>query len=135
MDSLLNLKGQSAVVSANDPSLEDGAVFLEFEDRTSLRSDYWRLIRDDKRLISSFDHKQKYGLPDPIDAITFLSRELDNQRITSATLDHRTGDLIFRFTHAVELQILNFTAYEIWEISFPNGAVEYSNSVPWNRSY
>ncbi len=99
-----------------------------------MRSDYWRLIKDDKRLISSFDHNQKYGLSAQIDAIKFLARELENQRVTSATLDDRTGDLIFLFTHAVELQILNFTAYEIWEISFPTGAVEYSNSLPWGRS-
>ena len=49
---------------------------------------------------------------------------------------------IFKFTGNTKLQILNVTGYEIWEIRYPNGAVEYSQlcevmnfCIPGKRSY
>lgn len=44
-----------------------------------------------------------------------------------ARWDRETGDLIFDFTGNIKLQVLNFTGYEIWEITFPNGTGELSN--------
>jgi hypothetical protein len=42
-------------------------------------------------------------------------------------INKETGDLLFNFTNDVKLQVLNFTGYEIWQISFPDGTGEYSN--------
>jgi hypothetical protein len=35
--------------------------------------------------------------------------------------------LVFDFDGGIALQVFNFTGYEIWEMHFPDGAVEYSN--------
>jgi hypothetical protein len=76
---------------------------------------------------SSFDHRQKYGLPASIDAIGELQNRLSGRMVMAALHDRETGDLVFEFTGNTKLQILNVTGYEIWELRFPNGAVEYSN--------
>jgi len=130
LESLEELVGNSVQVSENDAyPAENGAasVLIIFSAGTMLRAEYWRLIKNGRAHISSFDHMQKYGLPVPIDAIDILSRELLNQAVEEAHHDEETGDLALGFSNCLKLQILNFTDYEIWEISFPNGAVQYSN--------
>jgi hypothetical protein len=56
-----------------------------------------------------------------------LQEELQNKTVTDARLDKETGDLLFHFAESVKFQAFNFTCYEIWDISFPDGTVEYSN--------
>jgi hypothetical protein len=103
------------------------AVAITFSEGTRLRTDYWRLIKNKKASISSFDHQQKYGLPSPIDAVDTLRRELQGKAVTAVRFDEETGDLQFDFANDTKLQALNFTGYEIWHISFPDGTGEYSN--------
>jgi hypothetical protein len=116
-------------VSPVDIPLEFGAatVQLSFSDGTTLRADYWRLLKHSKERISSFDHRQQYGLTQPIDAIRDLENEIRNEHLTDVHHDSGTGDLLLEFTSDVKLQIFGFTAYEIWEINFPNGTGEFSN--------
>ncbi len=102
------------------------AVFL-FENGTKLQAEFWRLIEGGRASYSSFDHQQKYGLPDVIDAVDKLRERLDRRVVVEAALDQETGDLLFKFDQGTRLQILNFTGYEIWEIRFPDGTGEYSN--------
>jgi hypothetical protein len=127
--SLFNLRNLSVHVSAANAYHEPGmaSVQLLFGNGSKLRAEYWRIIRDGKAGISSFDHKQRYGLPAPIDAIKELQEQLQDKTVTDARLDAETGDLLFQFADNVKLQVLNFTGYEIWEISFPDGSGEYSN--------
>jgi hypothetical protein len=103
------------------------AVAITFSEGTRLRTDYWRLIKNKKASISSFDHQQKYGLPSPIDAVDTLKRELQGKAVTGVRFDEETGDLQFELTNDSKFQALNFTGYEVWEISFPDGTGEYSN--------
>ena len=102
-------------------------VRLTFANGTKLRASYWRLIKTGGHNLSSFDHGHKYGLPTHIDAKQQLWDDLRNKEVISASLENKTGDLVFRISNMVELQIFNFTGYEVWEINFPNGSTEYSN--------
>jgi hypothetical protein len=116
-------------VSVGNGYPEPGCASLEllFANGTKLQADYWRLIDDGKVRISSFDHQQQYGLPAPIDAIREVQQLIENKLVADARLDRETGDLVFNFSGNSKLQILNFTGYEVWDIHFPNGTVEYSN--------
>jgi len=127
--SLFNLRNLSVHVSATDAYPEPGmaSVQLLFGNGSRLRAEYWRVIENGKAGISSFDHNQQYGLPAPIDAIKQLQEQLQDKTVTDARLDGETGDLLFQFADNVKLQVFNFTGYEIWEISFPDGSGEYSN--------
>jgi hypothetical protein len=99
-DSLSKLKSSSVRVS-EFPSFTDAemaCIRLIFAEGTKLRADYWRVVKDGKERISSFDHRQKYALPAPLDAIAELQKELQDKRVTEAQLDTETGDLLFQFT-------------------------------------
>jgi hypothetical protein len=126
--SLASLKGASVRVSNAGWYPEPGASTVEliFSDGTRLRADYWRIIKDGRADVSSFDHDQKYGLPVPINAFSVIEQRLQGQVVTEARFTLRTGDLNFQFEDDVELEVFNFTGYEVWEIHFPNGTGEYS---------
>lgn len=123
------LKHGPVRVSASDvyPLPEHASVQLVFANGSRLRAEYWRITKDGKAGISSFDHRQQYGLPAPIDAIEKLKEQLQDKIVADVTWDKKTGDLLLRFIDQIELQVFNFTGYEMWEISFPDGTVQYSN--------
>jgi hypothetical protein len=102
-------------------------VLLTFSTGAVLTAVYWRIIENRMAGTSSFDHKQIYGLPAAINAIDVLRDAVVDRELTSASLDHSTGDLLFRFPDDLMLQVFNFTGYEIWDMWFPDGTVEYSN--------
>jgi hypothetical protein len=95
--SLLNLKNGSVQVSATNAYLQAGQAEVEilFSNGSKLEAAYWRIVKDGKAVISSFDHQQKYGLPAPLDAIQELQNQLDHKVVTEALLDKETGDLSF----------------------------------------
>ena len=129
--SLLNLKNGSVHVSGTNAFPEAGQAEVEilFADGSKLEAAYWRIAKDGKAVLSSFDHHQQYGLPAPLDAIQELQNQLHHKVVTEALLDKGTGDLLFQFTENIKLHVFNFTGYEIWHIRFPDGTEEYSNHV------
>jgi len=130
LENLAKLTGSTALaVERETYETEPGtaSAVIVFSEGTRLRTYYWRLIKNKKALVSSFDHQQKYGLPSPIDAVDTLKRELQGQTLTSVRFDEETGDLQFEFANDTKFQALNFTGYEMWHISFPDGTGEYSN--------
>ncbi len=128
-DSLAKLTGNSVDVLDADAYPEPGKATTQliFSEGARLRIDYWRVIRDGKERVSSFDHEQQYGLPGPIDAVKELRTELQHKVVVRVQLDKETGDLLIQFTANIKLQVFGFSAYEVWEISFPDGTGEYSN--------
>ena len=130
-NSLRNLKNRSVTVSDARSFPEPGiaGIDIAFSDGSRLRAAYWRLTKDAKTCISSFDHQQKYGLALPIDAISELRGKLQNHSVVEARFDHESGDLLFQFDGNTKLQVLSLTSYEDWEIHFANGTGEYSNFV------
>jgi len=125
---LSELENCAAEVFEHDAS-QGASIALKFCDGSALRADYWRLIKDGKARLSSFDHAQKYGLPAPINAVRELAKELHDKLVLKACLDCQTGDLLFDFSGRIHLQVLNFTGYEVWEMSFREGTREFSNYV------
>jgi hypothetical protein len=126
---LSKLKSSEVQVSELEvpPSFGTAPVQIIFAGGASLKADYWRLMQGGKALISSFDHNQKYGLPEPVNAIEELRTVLNGKNLTNCEIDRETGDLYFRFSDSVRLHIFNVSSYEVWEVTFPNGTSEYSN--------
>lgn len=100
-----------------------------WSDGTELRSQFWRLTEHGRTLISVFDHGQRYGLAAPIDAFVVVRERLVGRPLESVRAEPGTADLVFAFPDGLALRVFNFTAYEIWELSFPDGTGEYSNHV------
>ncbi len=100
---------------------------MRFSDGTVLGASYWRVIENGKAQFSSFDHRQKYGLPVPINAKERLTNLLDGKNCRTVEFDKETADLVLAFADSKKLHVFNFTGYEIWDIHFPDNTVEYSN--------
>ncbi len=98
-----------------------------FGDGTKLDAQFWRLIEPAGPVVSIFDHRQRYGLPTPVDALGRLREELVGKLVEDATMEDATGDLRLRFQGDLTLQVFNLTAFEIWEVRFPDGTGETSN--------
>ncbi|MGE3149440.1 MAG: hypothetical protein AB7K04_10285 [Pseudorhodoplanes sp.] len=112
---------------SNNEAYDGASVFLSFSDGSKLRADYWRLLKNNLAVLSSFDHQQQYGLPKPIDARADLSRAINGAHVLTARLDKQTGDLLFAFSGQAHLQVFNLTGYEIWDMAFADRSGEYSN--------
>ncbi len=123
---LSGLKDNTVQVTDND---EGASVILTFAGGATLRAEYWRLLKNSLAVVSSFDHQQKYGLPQPVDARQDLRKALEGRQVVEARLDRQTGDLLFAFSGRAHLQVFNLTGYEIWEMAFPGGAADHSNYV------
>lgn len=128
-DALSSLVGSKVKVSPDDIPASNGQapVSLRFSTGADLKAVYWRIIKDRRAAVSSFDHEQIYGLPAHINAVDVLRDELLNRSVTAADLDHDSGDLSFTFSESFLLQVFNFSGYEIWELRFSDGTIEYSN--------
>src|SRR5215467_2744371 len=72
-------------------------TLIEFTDGTKLDAQFWRLTKGERALVSIFDHRQRYGLPAPIDAFHVMRDELVSRQVSEAMMDKATGDLRFRF--------------------------------------
>lgn len=130
-NSLSALKNATVDVMPGNGYPEPGqaSILLRFSNGALLRAEFWRMVKEGRAGISSFDHLQKYGLPAPVDALSVLKECLHDKSVVGARLQPETGDLLFEFTGQAILQVFNFTGYEIWEMRFADGAVEYSNYV------
>jgi hypothetical protein len=102
-------------------------MIVSFSDGTQLEITYWRVIQNGKAQFTSFDHGQQYGRPVPIDAKARLANLLNGKTCEAVQFDRETADLILTFAQSIKLHVFNFTGYEIWHISFPDGTGEYSN--------
>lgn len=123
------LRDTTAVIVNNDiPDTEGGAsIVVRFSNGSILQATFWRVVKDGKTQLSSFDHGQKYGLPAPIDAKKQLVDLLNGRTCQDARCDGETADLLLKFDKDTKLQVFNFTGYEIWRFHFPDGTGVYSN--------
>jgi hypothetical protein len=102
-------------------------VELTSANGSRVKASYWRLLEGGRQFISSFDHQQKYGLPDPIDAKNELRKKAIGKMVLSAVIENKAGDTHFELSDSLELQVFNFTGYENWTVYFQDGTVEYAN--------
>ncbi|HNB54781.1 MAG TPA: hypothetical protein PK530_22730, partial [Anaerolineales bacterium] len=82
----------------------------------------WRIISNNRIELTNLDHKQKFGLPKPVDAREQLRDIIFNQEISTFTIRKVTSDIVIIFRNRVILEILtNSSGYESWQLSYPNG--------------
>jgi len=80
----------------------------------------WRILNIGAIVVTSEDHRQKFGLPLPIDAASRGSDLLAGETVAQFTLREDTLDLSFMFSNGHSLEILQTSAgYEAWQIISP----------------
>lgn len=96
----------------------DFSWFFGFSGEVSLATEtFWRLINEDRIVVTSEDHGHQFGLPEPVDAASVLS-SIVGRSVEGAGIDASSGDLTIEFSGHVRLQLLQMSGgYESWRLS------------------
>ena len=107
-------------VSYNDESQQ---WFLVISDDIYLSVECpWQILTEQRVVLASGDHGQKYGLPAPIDASAKAMELLAGQAIRRISVDEVSADLYIEFDDAVTMRTFNDSSgYEAWNLTGPHG--------------
>ncbi len=83
----------------------------------------WRVRSAGAIVLSSLDHQQKLGLPEPVDAQLNARQKILGKLVRDISAYDGKGDLTVRFEDDFVLEVFNLsTGYEAWQISKPQEA-------------
>ena len=106
------------IVDVNLKSIEkrDYTWFFHFTDDVSvLTEQFWRLRHHGRIEVTSSDHGELFGRPEPLDAGPRVLSAVGDLPVTETRIDGITGDLFIAFSEEVQLEFLQTSAaYESW---------------------
>ena len=83
---------------------------------------HWRILVRGYIDVSDDDHKQQFGLPEPIDAAAAATDLLSPLVVTDVDVRKGTLDLTISFGQDTQLQLIPFSSgYESWNLTDPSG--------------
>jgi hypothetical protein len=93
-----------------------------FEEKISVSfSGFWRLYKNNKIVLVSTDNGQQYGLPEPIDLVSEITKALTGKTLQQIKADKDTADLELKITE--EIKIIFYTSstgYENYYLAIDN---------------
>jgi hypothetical protein len=97
---------------------KDYSWFFGFDSDISVATESpWRLINEDRIVVTSEDHGHRFGLANPVDAASILMSAMDGRRVEAGVISECSGDLIIEFSGSAQLQLLQLSAgYESWRL-------------------
>jgi hypothetical protein len=97
---------------------KDYTWFFGFGTDVSLATESpWRLIDQNRIVVSSADHDQKFGLPVAVDAAQEVMSRVARRTVESAVVAADSGDLTVQFAGRICLQLLQLSSgYESWRL-------------------
>ena len=98
---------------------KDFTWFFNFEEGGSVGTEsMWRLVTSSGIFVTSEDHEQLFGLPEPVDAGKRVMDTIKNRRVSTCLCETPCSDLIVSFEGGAQLQFLNTSCgYESWRAS------------------
>jgi hypothetical protein len=96
--------------------------FFSFEPNVGLWVDCpWRLVKNNRVVVSSEDHLQEYGLPAPLDALA-IAQLLALQPIAQVQVREGIADICIELAGGIRLEAFPIsTGYEAWGIMQASG--------------
>jgi hypothetical protein len=77
----------------------------------------WRLLSQDAILLTSEDDGQRYGVPEPVDAVARIRELLENRVVSKVEVDQASADFTIYFDNKMVFQIVNLSSgYEAWTL-------------------
>ena len=81
----------------------------------------WRIVQLPRVVLTSEDHRQKFGLPAPVDAVAESTQLLLGKSVTAVSLREATADLVINFGSDLRLEIISTSSgYENWHMRDPS---------------
>jgi hypothetical protein len=82
----------------------------------------WRIVSSERVVLGSVDHKQWFGLPEPVDAVARASKLLEGKIVESVKIHDVTSDLTIQFTGDLRLEVFNNSSgYDGWQYGNRDG--------------
>jgi hypothetical protein len=78
----------------------------------------WRLINEERIVVTSEDDGQRFGLSEPVDAASAVLSVILGRTVEAAMIDASSGDLTIAFNGGARLQLFQMSSgYESWRLS------------------
>jgi Family of unknown function (DUF6188) len=84
----------------------------------------WRLTKSGSIALGHCDHRQKFGLPQPVDAERAFCDLVKDQVVLDAVIANGSADLSIDFGAGIRFEVFNNSSgYEGWQLNLPGGRV------------
>lgn len=81
----------------------------------------WRLCEHGRICVTSADHRHKFGLPIPVDAVAYVNLRIADAVVLAVELRDGTLDLRIEFSSGHRLEVIpSSSGYEAWDLSREN---------------
>jgi hypothetical protein len=82
----------------------------------------WRIVENERIVLTSEDHGHQFGLPAPVDVVARITELLSGLHVAAVRLREATADMLIEFTDNLRLEIIPTSAgYESWLLRDPSG--------------
>ena len=96
------------------------AWYFSFADNIyASSSGFWRLLKANRIVFVSLDNGRQFGLPQPLDIVENIMKQLTGKKLTEIKVDKDTGDLTLTISDNIQIQIFVASlGYESYDFSF-----------------
>lgn len=90
-----------------------------FADRIYVSSSgFWRLLNANRIVFVSLDNGHQFGLPQPLDLVENITKQLTGKKLTEIRVDKETADLTLTISDDIKIQIfIASSGYETYDFS------------------
>ena len=90
-----------------------------FADRIYVSSSgFWRLLNANRVVFVSLDNGHQFGLPQPLDLVENITKQLTGKKLTEIRVDKDTADLTLTISDDIKIQIfIASSGYETYDFS------------------
>lgn len=82
---------------------------------------FWRLLCKGRIAVVSYDHKQQFGLPEPLDVLETATKMLGGKHLKEISILKPTGDLMLSISDGISIEIfITSSGYESYTFCFDN---------------
>jgi len=101
---------------------KDYSWFFKFASDISVVTESpWRLIYENRIVVTSEDHGHQFGLPEPVDAALVAVSKIAGHTVEAAVISECSGDLTIEFSGRAQLELLQMSGgYESWRLIVGN---------------
>ena len=94
--------------------------YFVFEGKTSFNLySFWRLLVNKEICEVSFDNGHKFGLPEPVELVERITRELTGGSLLEIKVKQNTGDLLLTLTDNIQIEVfISSMGYETYNFTF-----------------
>ena len=114
----LTFKASAIFHSVNYDKDTDTWYFYFADQIHASSSGFWRLLKTNKIVLVSLDNGHQFGLPQPIDLVEKVTKQLSDKTLTEIIVDKDTADLTLIISDDIKIQIfIASSGYETYEFS------------------